>query len=157
MDVRGEWRSRGAVIVKKFYADTAGEALRLVRKALGAEALILGNRRTAGGVEIMAVAPSEFESVTGGVAPARTNANTPVADATAALQLSVAPQSPVTPQHPSSADVDASDSVQDPTTEKSDELVHEVRSLRSMVEGQLAAFAWNDLKRRDLTKVEVLR
>jgi flagellar biosynthesis protein FlhF len=26
-----------------------------------------------------------------------------------------------------------------------------------MVEGQLAAFAWNDLKRRDLTKVEVLR
>jgi len=157
MDVRGEWRSRGAVIVKKFYADTAGEALRLVRKALGAEALILGNRRTAGGVEIMAVAPSEFESVTGGVAPARTDANTPVADATAALQLSVAPQSPVTPQHPSSVDVDASDSVQDPTTEKSDELVHEVRSLRSMVEGQLAAFAWNDLKRRDLTKVEVLR
>ena len=72
MDVRGEQRSRAAVIVKKFYADTAGEALRLVRKALGAEALILGNRRTAGGVEIMAVAPSEFESVTGGVAPART-------------------------------------------------------------------------------------
>jgi len=57
------------VIIKKFYADTAGEALRLVRKALGAEALILGNRRTAGGVEIMAVAPSEFESVTVGVTP----------------------------------------------------------------------------------------
>jgi flagellar biosynthesis protein FlhF len=145
------------VIVKKFYAETAGEALRLVRKALGAEALILGNRRTAGGVEIMAVAPSEFESVTGGVAPARTDANTPAADATAVLQSSVAPQSPVSPQHPSSVDVDASASVQGPTDAKSDELVHEVRSLRSMVEGQLAAFAWNDLKRRDLTKVEVLR
>ena len=26
-----------------------------------------------------------------------------------------------------------------------------------MLEGQLAAFAWNDLKRRDPTKVEVLR
>ena len=49
---------------------------RLVRKALGTEALILGNRRTAGGVEIMAVAPSEFESVTGGVAPAWANADT---------------------------------------------------------------------------------
>ncbi len=32
------------------------------------------------------------------------------------------------------------------------ELVQEVRSLRSIVEGQLAAFAWNDLRRRDLPK-----
>jgi len=145
------------VIVKKFYADTAGEALRLVRKALGAEALILGNRRTAGGVEIMAVAPSEFESVTVGVTPERTNANTHAAAVPATPQLSVTPLVPVTPPDPSSVDAGASDAVEDPAGDKGDELVQEVRSLRSMVEGQLAAFAWNDLKRRDLTKVEVLR
>lgn len=145
------------MIVRKFYADTAGEALRLVRKALGAEALILGNRRTAGGVEIMAVAPSEFESVTVGVTPEWTNANTHAAAVPATPQLSVTPLVPVTPPHPSSVDAGASDNFQDPAGEKDDELVQEVRSLRSMVEGQLAAFAWNDLKRRDLTKVEVLR
>lgn len=145
------------MIVKKFYADTAGEALRLVRKALGAEALILGNRRTAGGVEIMAVAPSEFESATGGVASARTNVNTHAAAVPATPQISVTPLVPVTLPHTSSADAGASDAVEDPAGDKDDELVQEVRSLRSMVEGQLAAFAWNDLKRRDLTKVEVLR
>jgi flagellar biosynthesis protein FlhF len=63
----------------------------------------------------------------------------------------------VTPQHPTNVEVGASATAQDPGGEKDGELVHEVRSLRSMVEGQLAAFAWNDLKRRDLTKVEVLR
>jgi len=145
------------VIIKKFYADTAGEALRLVRKALGAEALILGNRRTAGGVEIMAVAPSEFESVTVGVTPERTNANTHAPVLSATPQFPVTPLVPVTPPDPSSVDAGASDAVEDPAGDKGDELVQEVRSLRSMVEGQLAAFAWNDLKRRDLTKVEVLR
>jgi len=145
------------VIVKKFYADTAGEALRLVRKALGAEALILDNRRTAGGVEIMAVAPSEFESVTVGVTPERTNANTHAPVLSATPQFPVTPLVPVTPPDPSSVDAGASDAVEDPAGDKGDELVQEVRSLRSMVEGQLAAFAWNDLKRRDLTKVEVLR
>ena len=145
------------MIVKKFYADTAGEALRLVRKALGAEALILGNRRTAGGVEIMAVAPSEFESVTVGVTPERTNANTHAPVLSATPQFPVTPLVPVTPPDPSSVDAGASDAVEDPADDKGNELVQEVRSLRSMVEGQLAAFAWNDLKRRDLTKVEVLR
>jgi flagellar biosynthesis protein FlhF len=37
------------------------------------------------------------------------------------------------------------------------DLVHEVRVLRSLVEGQLAAIAWGDLKRRDPTRLEVVR
>ena len=37
------------------------------------------------------------------------------------------------------------------------ELIHEVRVLRSLVEGQLAGFAFNDLKRRDPAKADVLR
>jgi flagellar biosynthesis protein FlhF len=36
-------------------------------------------------------------------------------------------------------------------------LVQEVRILRSMLEGQLAAFAWRDLTRRDPGKIEILR
>jgi len=37
------------------------------------------------------------------------------------------------------------------------DLVHELRLLRSLVEGQLAAFAWNDLKRRDAARSEAMR
>ena len=52
------------MMVKKFYADSSREALRLVRDALGPNAMILSNRKTAGGVEIMAVSEAEVESVT---------------------------------------------------------------------------------------------
>ncbi len=37
------------------------------------------------------------------------------------------------------------------------DMVHELRLLRSLLEGQLAAFAYTDLKRRDATKGELLR
>ena len=43
------------MLVRKFYAATSREALQLVRRALGSEALILSNRRSGQGVEIMAV------------------------------------------------------------------------------------------------------
>jgi flagellar biosynthesis protein FlhF len=107
--------------VHKFCAPTPREALRQVRDALGADALILANRRTPAGVEIVAVAPNELESMTG------------------------TPSLPAAP-----ADLA-------PVEAPSYDLVHEVRLLRALVEGELAAFAWNDLKRRDASKVEVLR
>ena len=56
------------MMVRKFYADSPREALRLVRDALGPNAMILSNRRTAAGVEIAAVSESEIASVTGGMA-----------------------------------------------------------------------------------------
>lgn len=37
------------------------------------------------------------------------------------------------------------------------DMVHELRLLRSLVEGQLAALAWNDLKRRDPARSEMMR
>lgn len=52
------------MVVKKFYAQSTRDALRQVREDLGADALILSNRPTlGGGVEIMAVADSEFASM----------------------------------------------------------------------------------------------
>ena len=52
------------MVVKKFYAQSTREALRQVREDLGADALILSNRPTlGGGVEIMAVADSDFASM----------------------------------------------------------------------------------------------
>ena len=50
--------------VRKFFADNTRDALRQVRDALGADALILSNRRVEGGVEIMAVADGEVQALT---------------------------------------------------------------------------------------------
>jgi flagellar biosynthesis protein FlhF len=131
------------MMVRKFYADSPREALRLVRDALGPNAMILSNRRTAAGVEIAAVSESEIASVTGGMAmhamtapkperrPAEVNVRAPVAPP---------PTPPPSPVEPPAYN-----------------LVQEVRILRSMLEGQLAAFAWHGMADREPAKIEVLR
>jgi len=120
------------MVVKKFYADSPREALRLVREALGAQAMILSNRKTAGGVEVMAVSESEVTAVTAGMARRMT------------------PPEPSPPQPGRPAP-------EIPPATEDYSLVQEVRLLRSMLEGQLAAFAWQDLARRDPAKLEVMR
>jgi flagellar biosynthesis protein FlhF len=49
--------------VKKFTAQTSREALRKVREALGPDAVILSNRATDGGVEILALASEDISSL----------------------------------------------------------------------------------------------
>lgn len=53
------------MVVRRFFAANTRECLRLVREALGTDALILANRQVAGGVEIMAVSEREVAVVTG--------------------------------------------------------------------------------------------
>jgi flagellar biosynthesis protein FlhF len=133
--------------VQKFYADTSREALQLVRRALGPEAMILSNRRTAQGVEIMAVPADEVESVTAAVAPPRARPRGPA-------QPRAEPGSPVGAKVAAPAAAAAPARSAEPVPGY--ELIHEVRLLRSLVEGQLAGFAFNDLKRRDAVKADVL-
>ncbi len=52
---------------KKFVAATARAALTKVREVLGDDAVILSNRSTHNGVEVVAIAESEFESLVGAV------------------------------------------------------------------------------------------
>ena len=49
--------------VRKFIAATARDALRKVKEMLGPDAIILSNRAIPGGVEIMAVAASDMETI----------------------------------------------------------------------------------------------
>ena len=250
------------MLVRKFYAETPREALRLVREALGEEALILSNRKLGRGVEILATSPGEVQSVTlSALRPtdlrertARESAGTPrPAPARTATPPTVRPDprfarpAPVPPlsqpapaapaasaarggsyaarydewlfRAPAASAQDGDDGAQvrlspaaaqlvarervaavppdradaglhPPTpatasaqgpravqagapvastataaltyatgsaTPASYDLVHELRLLRSLVEGQLAAFAWNDLKRRDSARSEAMR
>ncbi|HMV52126.1 MAG TPA: flagellar biosynthesis protein FlhF [Rhodocyclaceae bacterium] len=49
--------------VKRFFAETAREALRLVKESLGPDAIVLSNRQVDGGVEILALPPEDLASL----------------------------------------------------------------------------------------------
>jgi flagellar biosynthesis protein FlhF len=111
-------------------APSSREALRLVREKLGPDAVVLSNRVTIDGVEVIAalegaeVAPS----VTVAPVPSRptTLSTVPAANANA---------SPV----------------------EGDAVLREIHSMRGMIEEQLAGMAWNEKQRRDPVRGHLLR
>ncbi len=170
--------------VKKFRAANTREALRQVRDALGADAIILSNRSADGMIEIMAVANMDVASL---ATPALASA--PVISQPRKPQnqpprheppLSAAGEEPrplkredisvlqrirqeamldaVSPaasqQVKPQASPVAAPNAMDGVVQ---EMMHEIRSLRGMLEGQLAGLAWGELQRSDPVKVEVLR
>ncbi|MFO1318900.1 MAG: flagellar biosynthesis protein FlhF [Burkholderiales bacterium] len=122
------------MVVRKFFATNTREALRLVREALGADALILSNRPMSGGIEIMAVAEHE---VTAAAIP---EASAVTAGGEARAPNPPAPTTPV---------------LSEPGVGQ--ELLDEVRLLRDMVQGQLASFAWKDLSAGSPVQAELVR
>lgn len=117
------------MVVRKFFAASTREALKHVRDALGADALILSNRQVNGGVEIMAVAEPEVAKVMSA------GAASPASPASAGLPERFMARDAVTTQ----------------------DLINEMRLLRGMVEGQLAGFAWKDLTRSSPVQAELIR
>lgn len=153
-------------MIKKFHASSTREALRQVRDALGANAIILSNRQVSGGVEIMAVADMDMAALTSHPAPQ------PVRQATQAepeMPAAIRSNRAATPAEVASPrampkkqqTVDVPPPVQavpEPMLEGVvQDIVREVKSLRGMLEGQLAGFAWGDMQRREPVKLEVLR
>ncbi len=108
-------------------------ALRAVRDSLGADAVILATRRTANGVEITAAMDFDADKAQ---------------DSTAAA-LAAAPVAATEP--PSGAALI-------PTLNAaSDVMSSELKTLRRMLETQLAQLAWTDLSRRAPLHTEMLR
>jgi flagellar biosynthesis protein FlhF len=154
------------MVVRKFFAPGTREALKLVREALGEQAMILSNRPVAGGVEITAVSEHEMTVVRDTVAPPPPAAARAPASAASARPAgrdrSVLER---TAQRLAAAYGDAPDddapappartpSVPEITTES---LAHEVRALRALVEGQLASLAWRDVQTRSPAQAELTR
>lgn len=141
--------------VKKFCANTSREALRKVRDALGQDAVILSNRTVDGGVEILALANDDISSLaspaiehkpapaTGVASPPSRQWAEPVAQAApqpAARPVAVEPA----PQKKNSAS-------------ELMEVMKEIRSMRGMMESQLAEISWDTLHKREPHKSLVLR
>lgn len=153
--------------VRKFHASTTREALRQVRDALGADAIILSNRQVAGGIEIMAVADMDVSSLAGNpVSPAPVKARPTPAELFTRAE-------PAPPPPPTTASSPVSRSQIAELQEKgkpvetgnkdappdlmSQEIIREIKFLRGMLEGQLSGFAWGELQREEPAKVEALR
>lgn len=216
--------------VRKFFGATTRDALRQVRDALGADALILSNRRVEGGVEIMAVTDGEVQALTydnratlnqpqpdarqpaiqpetiAAILHKRQGANpgpaqalrvpefqtlkSPshgIAGAAAYLanaedvaqqhvpQQHVVPEvftrqrSPVPDYAPEATPamprlgpaVEAAPGAAPSPAPRTDPLVvemaHELKLMRSLLEGQLSGFAWGELARKDPLKAELMR
>lgn len=176
--------------VKKFRAPNTREALRQVRDALGADAIILSNRPSDGMIEIMAVANMDMASLATPVlaaAPVIKNPRNPYASEAPISQREIEPRTapPPVSQQPrpvkreeisvlqrirQEAMLDSvAPSVRQSIPDKpaapapsamdnvAQEMMREIRSLRGMLEGQLAGLAWGEMKRSDPVKVEILR
>lgn len=210
-------------MIKKFRAPTTREALRMVRDALGANAIILSNRQVGGEVEIIAVADLDVAALAGQAEPALSvqanrapntpkaqtafsaGAHNPGAGPAASGQgrpydgrateatppLTARQPAESTPPKPTPfteylAQREASvirsarvvranggnghDHAQPATAQAPDTtapaadfqatteaLVREIRALRSLVEGQLAGFAWGEIAGREPVRAEAMK
>src|SRR5688572_2328865 len=128
--------------IKHYRAADMRQALRQVRDAQGPDAVILSSRRIANGVEVVAAVDYDVEveaSLTANE-PARSAARIPTATEYAALAQRF--EGGHDRQKISDLPADANE---------------ELRTLRRMLETQLATLAWNDLSRRAPIQTELLR
>ena len=130
---------------RKFVAPTSREALRLARQALGDEAIVLTNRVTAEGVEIVAMVQEDVEGVRASAAAAPP-APQPLPAALAAPAPAIASIA---------APIAAPAAVPAPLA--ADSVLGELHSMRCMIEEQLAGVAWNEKQRRDPMRGRLLR
>ena len=134
--------------VKRFFAQDMRQAIRLVREAQGADAVILSNRNVDGGVEIISATDydeSLLENSGLEAAPQTTAAAQPAAsDRDTSTER--AERTP-----PASQAVNWS---QDPAIVSMKE---EISQLRGLLENQLAHLAWGDLDRREPLHTDVMR
>jgi flagellar biosynthesis protein FlhF len=157
--------------LKRYQAPDMRQALRQVRDAQGPDAVILSTRRVNGGVEV--VAAVDFDVAEEGV-------DNYARESTHATQAS--PQTVVTTAQLERSALTARDMAEsdrrreaqsgaadfaalahrlteaaDPESSMGEGVSEELRTLRRMLETQLATLAWNDLSRRSPIQTELLK
>jgi len=128
--------------IKHYRAPDMRQALRQVRDAQGPDAVILSSRRISGGVEVVAAVDYDVdvESSVDGNESSRVESRIPTAADYAALAQRF--QGEQERHEISNLPADAN---------------QELRTLRHLLETQLATLAWNDLSRRAPIQTELLR
>ena len=149
--------------IKRYVAADMRNALRIIREEQGPDAVILSSRAIAQGVEVCAAVDLELAAGQGTLAE---SAELKQLEQVAlqelereATELTVGAAAASTVGHDTALDKDASfasifaaDQPSGPNRSVGDEL----RSLRTLLEQQLAALAWNDFTRREPLKARAL-
>lgn len=163
---------------RKFIAASSRDALKLVRIELGADAVILSNRKVADGVEIVAVAGSELAHlsetrVSGGATEQRSPDRSPQragseargkenakAQVPGKLSAQGATQAAALGAKVLEANA-ARDSVAisktKDTTAEQQSLLSEIKNMRNMMQEQMARLSWSDMQQRDPVRSGLLR
>jgi flagellar biosynthesis protein FlhF len=144
--------------VKKFTGNTSREAWHMVREALGPDAVILSNRSVeGGGVEILALAGEDMAALAEPMIEKPAVSSQTLAALTQKRNLEHR-NTTMQPAAALAAPIPAPASVMPAAS--SDELgsmMREIRSMRGMLESQLAELAWTDQHKREPAKSTVLR
>jgi flagellar biosynthesis protein FlhF len=125
--------------IKHYRAPDMRQALRQVRDAQGPDAVILSSRRISGGVEVVAAVDYDVD-----------------------VELPYAPEPTRAPSEPTASDYAAlaqrfASQDRSEVNNLQPDVNEELRTLRRMLETQLATLAWNDLSRRAPIQTELLR
>lgn len=156
---------------RKFNAATSRDALRMVRNAMGDDAVILSNRKVSGGVEIVAMSNAALYDLAENPSQPNTNAAPPVLPQSSSkdsrqqapqknAQSSAAASSAViqaaASTRPSAEKISSQAEVQAVIKEQQG-ILSEIKSMRSMMQEQLACMAWSDMQLRDPKRSSLLR
>lgn len=138
--------------VKKFSANSSRDALRKVRDALGPDAVILSNRSVDGGVEIIALANEDIASLVAPPMDQETAAKPALADFLPGHRIENTQASTL-----AGALKVARSGVSETTTSEITEVMSEIRSMRGMLEAQLAEISWSAQQNRLPHRALILR
>lgn len=155
---------------KKFIAATSRDALLLVRNELGADAVILSNRKVDDGVEITALASADLDRIT----ESKTTSSKPApvsntarrtstfeaaartTDYSAGLPEDDAVMATYTMSKPAAAPMPAAP-LESAAIPEQEDILSELKSMRSMMQEQIACLSWSDMQHRDPQRAQMLR
>jgi flagellar biosynthesis protein FlhF len=152
--------------IKHYRATDMRQALRQVRDAQGPDAVILSSRRIAGGVEVVAAVDYDGDDAATEQLTERAPAQESRRAAAYGAPVVTSAQPPQrAPQYtaPPAADTGQgmnqgmNDLARFELPDANTDVNEELRSLRRMLETQLATLAWNDLARRSPIQTELLK
>ena len=139
--------------IKKIQAKNFRQALSLVKKELGPDAVILSNRKVDGGIEIIAAVDYDESLLNDDVAATRS----PSSAENNSNQAGSQPNGSTPPAEALQAPAPAAQQVkwsQDPAIVA---MRDEIKQLRGLLENQLAHLAWGDLNNREPLHAGVMR
>ena len=129
--------------MKKFLAPTSRDALRLIRIEMGADAVILSNRKVDGGVEIMALAGSEFAQLT----------HEPRQPAPVTVRPAIVAQERISVPAKAEPAISPISTLQ----QEQQGILSEIKFMRNMMQEQVDCLSWSDRQQRDPQRTRMLR